>query len=94
MKSAIVQEWYKKLQINNDLMIVDVREHSELEICQLENATHLPMGDIPVELNQLDCTKDYVITCYHGIRSARAVQFMEANGFGSARNLTGTLMRG
>ena len=32
---------------------LDVREASELDICQLEGALHIPMAEIPARVNDL-----------------------------------------
>lgn len=88
MESITVKALWKELQ-ENHIMLIDVRELFELDICRLEIAIHIPMEFIPDRINQLDLTKEYVIMCHHGIRSARVVAFMLANGFNSVRNLTG-----
>ena len=42
------------LQINdNDVILLDVREDSELAICRIEGALHIPMGQIPDKADSL-----------------------------------------
>ena len=51
----ILQEMEKR----KDLLMVDVREPVEVQICHLENAKHIPMGDIPSKIEELPKDKDF-----------------------------------
>ncbi len=68
--------------------LLDVREPMEFRINRLPNASLVPLGELPERLSQLDPTRDYVVYCHQGIRSARAVEFLRAAGL-RARNLRG-----
>lgn len=70
-------------------VLLDVREDSELAICRIEGALHIPMGEIPERHEALPKDAPLVVFCHHGMRSMNVVQFLEAKGFENALNLAG-----
>jgi len=70
-------------------ILIDVRENSELAICSIEGAIHIPLHQLPGALNRLDPDKEYALICHHGMRSMRACEFLYSNGFNKLINLTG-----
>ena len=73
-------------------LLVDVREAWELDIARIPGALHVPMGDIPARLAELDRDRDLVILCRSGARSLSVVHFLEAQGYPSAANLRGGIL--
>jgi rhodanese-related sulfurtransferase len=69
--------------------LLDVREAPELAICQLENASHIPMAQVPARLSELPRDVPLVVMCHHGMRSRRVVDFLRASGLRNAVNLEG-----
>lgn len=74
---------------NKECVLLDVREDSELAICRIEGALHIPMGEIPERHEALPKDAPLVVLCHHGMRSLNVVQFLEAKGFENAINLSG-----
>jgi rhodanese-related sulfurtransferase len=74
---------------NKDAVFLDVREHSELAICRIEGALHVPMGEIPERHEALPRDAPLVVLCHHGMRSLNVVQYLEKKGFENAINLSG-----
>ncbi len=72
-----------------DLELIDVREPREWEICHIDGATLIPLGQLPERLGELDGHKAYVMQCHTGARSMRALQILRAAGFNDVRNLRG-----
>lgn len=70
-------------------VILDVREGWELGICALPGSTHIPMGQIPARLDELDPGRETVVVCHHGVRSLRVAYFLASRGFGALYNLQG-----
>jgi rhodanese-related sulfurtransferase len=66
-----------------------VREPEELAIAALPGAKHIPMGDIPSRLAELDPDAEWVIVCHHGMRSANVAMYLARMGFEHIANLTG-----
>jgi len=74
---------------NEEAVLLDVREDSELAICRIEGALHIPMGQIPERYEALPRKNPLIVLCHHGMRSLNVVQFLESKGFDNAINLTG-----
>lgn len=90
MKEVTVQDLKEKRDNKEDFVLIDVREHFEYEVSNL-NGTHIPMGDIHSKLDELKEKKDeeLIIMCRSGARSGNVTQFLEAQGFSNVSNLKG-----
>jgi len=86
-----VEELKQKLDAQEDLFILDVREPHEYKICNL-NGHLIPLNELPKRVQELDPTKDIVVHCRSGGRSARAVQLLQQAGFTKAKNLKGGIL--
>ena len=86
------KELKDKLGCGEKIEILDVREGPEREICKLEGLW-IPLEDLPARLHELDASKEMVVVCHHGIRSAHAVGFLQNQGFARVQNLTGGIDR-
>ncbi len=75
-----------------DFVLVDVRETHEYQICRIDKAKLIPLGDLPKRLNELDPNADIVMHCKMGGRSAKACDVLRANGFTKVRNMTGGIL--
>ena len=73
-------------------LLVDVREPWELDIARLPGAVHVPMGEIPTRLAELDRSRDLVILCRSGARSLTVARFLEGQGYTSVANLSGGIL--
>jgi len=86
-----VEELKQRLDARDDLFILDVREPHEYQICNLKG--HLiPLNDLPRRVNELDSSKEMVVHCRSGVRSAKAVEFLHQAGFTKAKNLAGGIL--
>ena len=86
-----VEELKQRLDAKEDLVILDVREPHEYNICNL-NGVLIPLNDLPRRMNELDPGKEMVVHCRSGARSARAVGFLQQAGFTKAKNLAGGIL--
>ena len=86
-------EVYKKIEAGEELQIIDVREPFELEICQVENALHIPMQQVPNQMSKIPQDKTLVVMCHHGVRSMRVVNFLKAQGVSNIYNMDGGIDR-
>ncbi len=77
------------LDAGEPLVLLDVREPEEVELVRLAGAVHIPMGDIPARVHELDPDADIVVYCHHGIRSANVAAFLMQRDFTSVANLSG-----
>lgn len=71
------------------LLVLDVRETEELEICALPNFLHIPLGNLTREWEQLPRDHVIVTVCHHGRRSLQAAIFLKSRGFERVLNLYG-----
>ena len=70
-------------------LLVDVREPWEAELVSIPGSTLIPLGELPERLADLDSDADIVLYCHHGMRSDRALQFLQRMEFTRVRHLTG-----
>ncbi|MCL3817204.1 rhodanese-like domain-containing protein [Aeromicrobium wangtongii] len=66
--------------IPEDLVVLDVREDHEWEAGHIDGAVHIPLGEIPGRVGELDPTVRTLVICHLGGRSARATQWLQAQG--------------
>ncbi len=52
-------------------VLLDVREDLEIRTAAMPGITHIPMGQIPARLGELDDEAQIVCICHHGARSIR-----------------------
>lgn len=86
--SDFITEW----QSDNRPVLLDVRERYEWEQMHIPGSQHMPMNQIPAQLNKLDKDANIVVICATGSRSYSVTAFLQQNGF-KARNLQGGIMR-
>jgi rhodanese-related sulfurtransferase len=74
---------------SGEVVLLDVREHDELQAASVDGALHIPMREIPARLAELDADKPLVVMCHSGGRSRRVAEFLLGNGFTNVFNLKG-----
>ena len=88
IKDMTVEEFKQRLDKGDDLFVLDVREPHEYQICNLGG--HLiPLNDLPKRMSELDSSREIVVHCKMGGRSAKAVDFLKQSGFTRVHNLAG-----
>jgi sulfur-carrier protein adenylyltransferase/sulfurtransferase len=87
-------ELKKRLDAGDDIILLDVRESHELDICSLNYTVHIPMGELTFKVNSLDQfkDKDIAVYCRSGVRSERAAMFLKDSGFKTVYNLRGGIL--
>src|ERR1700720_210741 len=86
-----VEELKRRLDAGEDLFVLDVREPHEYQICNIKG--HLiPLGDLPNRVHELDSSREIVAHCRSGVRSAKAVTFLQQSGFKKVHNLAGGIL--
>lgn len=88
-KHITPNEVKKRLENNEKLSLIDVREPFEFEIAQIENAKLFPMSKFNEWIGQLNPDEEMVVICHHGIRSAQVCYYLAQQGFDKVYNLTG-----
>jgi len=86
-----VEELKRRLEAGDNLFVLDVREPHEYQICNIQGYL-IPLGDLPKRVNELDSSREIVAHCRSGVRSAKAVEFLQQAGFKKVHNLAGGIL--
>jgi len=90
MNEITVQELKEKMDAGADIELIDVRQPDEYAFAKIEGAKLIPLGEIIQRKEEIDASKEIVVHCKMGGRSARAIQALEQSGFeGDMANLVG-----
>jgi rhodanese-related sulfurtransferase len=81
MKTYTAKEVENKLNEEQALHIIDVREVNEVKEGKITGVIHIPLGLLEFRMHELDKSKEYVMVCQSGGRSGRACQLMNSHGF-------------
>ncbi len=85
-----VQELAERLDRNDSIFLLDVRERPEYDLCHLDGATLIPVSMIPNNRKRIPTDRPVVVYCHHGMRSANVVQYLYAQeGLTNLYNLDG-----
>ena len=76
---------------SNDFLLLDVREPVEYEIARIEGAKLIPLGELQQRIDELEDYRNgtIVIYCHHGMRSLKAVDYLQSRGFPCLKSLKG-----
>jgi len=67
-----------------ELQLIDVRESSELNEARVKGARHIPLGQLPAKLGDLDRDRPVAFLCRSGSRSAIATRSATKAGLDAA----------
>jgi adenylyltransferase/sulfurtransferase len=87
-----VEELKSRLDRGEKVLILDVRNPEEYQICRIPGSTLLPLPELPQRVGELDRDREMVVHCKSGMRSAKAVQFLRDQGFRRLKNLKGGIL--
>ena len=83
-------ELKERMDTGENVQLIDVRQPEEYAFAKIEGAKLIPLGELPSRVGELDPAREVVFQCKSGVRSARAVEFLQQTGFkGSVKNLRG-----
>lgn len=85
------RELKEKLASGDRPELLDVREPWEFELARLESSRLVPLGQMHRRVSELDPTRETVVICHHGVRSAYVTRSLQRSGFTSVSNLEGGL---
>ncbi len=93
MPAITATELKQRLDNGEDVQIVDVREANEVAIGRIPNSIHIPLAQVLERMSEIDPSRDTVVHCKMGGRSARAIEALQRSGYpGSLSNLTGGII--
>ena len=62
-------------------VLLVVREHDEWQRGHAAGATHIPMGEVPARMDEIDSNTGLFAVCQAGGRSLRVAQYLQRNGY-------------
>ncbi|MGI8467237.1 MAG: rhodanese-like domain-containing protein [Pyrinomonadaceae bacterium] len=90
MQEITATELKKRMDAGEDVQLVDVRQPDEFAFAKIEGAKLIPLGEIMRRMDELDDSRELVLQCKAGGRSAQAIQFLTRAGYrGKMTNLKG-----
>jgi len=86
-------ELKRRIDLGQDIQLIDVREPFEFAIARIPNTTLIPLGQIERRAGEIDPKRETVVYCKVGMRSAAAVHRLKEAGFpGRLLNLKGGIL--
>jgi adenylyltransferase/sulfurtransferase len=90
MEEITATELKRRLERGDDLQIIDVREPNEYQIGRLQKSKLIPLGQVVGRMSEIDESRETVIHCKGGVRSAKAIEALKRAGYnGRLINLKG-----
>lgn len=90
MTEITATELKERLDRGDDIQIIDVREPNEYEVARIPDSKLIPLKDVLNRVGEIDDTRETVVHCKMGGRSARAIEALRRAGFqGKLLNLKG-----
>lgn len=81
------EELEKKLESNDHIVVLDVRETAEYAFNHIPNAISIPLGELEDRLNELNKEDEIIVVCRTGNRSDLAAQKLAEKGFDKVINV-------
>ncbi|WP_183163909.1 rhodanese-like domain-containing protein [Alteribacter keqinensis] len=91
MREMTAEEVAQAAKNNKDVSIIDVREDEEVAEGMIPGARHIPLGQVPDRLDELDKDKEHIMVCRSGARSGRAGSFLKKEGY-DVINMSGGML--
>jgi rhodanese-related sulfurtransferase len=90
MQEMTATELKERLDRGDDVQIIDVREQIEYDTARIPDAKLIPLGQVLNRMSEIDETRETVVHCKMGGRSAKAIEALQRAGFaGKLFNLKG-----
>ena len=87
------KEVQARIARGESLLLVDVREPWEYQLCHIPDAKLIPLGTLPASLNALLDAENVICYCHHGMRSLDAAVWLRQQGVESAKSMAGGIER-
>jgi len=84
-----IDEFKEIKDANKEIVLLDVREDHEYDICKFDDAKLIPLGELSSRVNELDTADEIVVHCHHGMRSLQATRLLRGMGFKKSKSLAG-----
>lgn len=81
------EELQKAIQVDEHIVVLDVREAAEYLFNHIPNAVSIPLGELDERLHELNKDDEIYVICRTGNRSDLAAQKLAENGFTTVYNV-------
>jgi len=86
-----VKELKRRIDVGEDVQLIDVREPYEYQIAQIGGKL-IPQNDVPQRLAEIDRDREVVVHCRSGARSQRIAEFLKQSGYPRVVNVAGGIL--
>lgn len=76
----------------DEVQLLDVREDDEWAAGRIDGAHHIPLGQLPTRVSELDSERPVVTVCRSGGRAGKATEILTQAGW-AAQTMDGGLTR-
>jgi sulfur-carrier protein adenylyltransferase/sulfurtransferase len=87
-----VDELKRRLDRQEKVFILDVRNPEEFQICRIPGSKLIPLPELPQRFRELDPGSEIIVHCKSGMRSLKAQAFLRQQGFQNVVNLKGGIL--
>ena len=91
VEEILVKELNAVINEDKNIQIIDVREPREYELGNIGGIS-IPLSDLENRLNEISSNGKTIVVCRSGVRSQKAIQKLQKNGFQNLLNLKGGLV--
>lgn len=93
MQEITATELKQRLENGEDIQIIDVREQKEYDFAKIPDTKLIPLAQVVTRMSEIDETRETVVHCKGGGRSAQAIEQLQKAGFkGNLLNLKGGIL--
>jgi NADPH-dependent 2,4-dienoyl-CoA reductase/sulfur reductase-like enzyme/rhodanese-related sulfurtransferase/two-component sensor histidine kinase len=85
-------ELKNKLEKKEDIILLDIRSHSEYDYDSINGSSHIPLNSLRGRLHQLPKDREIIICCRSGVNSYEALRIFKSHGFNNAKVLDGGIV--
>jgi sulfur-carrier protein adenylyltransferase/sulfurtransferase len=82
MEEITATELKQRLDRGDDIQIIDVREPHEYDIASIPGTRLIPLAQVVNRRSEIDESRETVVHCKGGMRSAKAIEDLTRAGFG------------
>jgi adenylyltransferase/sulfurtransferase len=90
MEEISAKELKARMDAGEEIQLIDVRQREEFEFARIPGAKLIPLGELMSRASELDPSREAILHCKMGGRSAKAIEMLRQAGYtGKLTNLTG-----
>ncbi len=82
----------RRIDAGENLFVLDVRNPNEFAICRIPGTVLVPLLELPSRFAEVPKDREVIVHCKSGMRSAKAIEFLKAQGYTRLVNLTGGVL--